>query len=187
MFTMLFCKQCCTFGAGRNSQNKLLSQSCPQAGGVCKQKKPMLLSFLLVEKGTTPTNHKIICRGVIVLAGVSVAQGMGQVLVNIMTAHRCQCFLCLWFMSSSHSANNPFICYDGTSFKAELHQRACNCCGMLSDVSVSPLHAFYSTTAAAAKSKERLKDFWRFNITANIMVNLSCTQWKQCNALLLFV
>ena len=35
--------------------------------------------------------------------------------------------------SCRHSASGPFICHDGTSFKAELHQRACNRCGRLSD------------------------------------------------------
>ena len=43
-------------GAGRNSKNGLLSRKCTQPGGVCKQKN----TFLLVEKGTTPTYHKII-------------------------------------------------------------------------------------------------------------------------------
>ena len=72
-------------------------------------------------------------------------------LVNIMTSHRCWRFLCLWyFLFSYHSASCPFICHDNTSFKAELHQRACNGCRRLSDVSVFPLHAFccwiFSTT-----------------------------------------
>ena len=39
-----------------NVKNGLLSQKCPQAGSVCKQKN----TFLLVEKGTTPASHKII-------------------------------------------------------------------------------------------------------------------------------
>ena len=30
---------CCAFGAGRNSQNGLVSWKCPQAGNVCKAKK----------------------------------------------------------------------------------------------------------------------------------------------------
>ena len=43
-----------------------------------------------------------------------VAQGTGQVLVNMMTAHRCQCFLYHWFMSSCHSTSSPFICHERT-------------------------------------------------------------------------
>ena len=45
-------------------------------------------------------------------------QSMGLVLVNIMTGHCCQHFLCLWFMSSCQWAS-PFICHDGTSFTKE--------------------------------------------------------------------
>ena len=65
MSAMLFCKHCChvccTFGAGRNGKNGLLSQKCPQAGSVCKQEN----TFLLVAKGTTPTNQKIMAKHVI--------------------------------------------------------------------------------------------------------------------------
>ena len=71
------------------------------------------------------TNGKNVC-----------AQGTGQVLVNIMTTHRCQHFLCLWLMSSCHSTRSPFIGHDGISFEAELHPRACNHGGRSSDVSV---------------------------------------------------
>ena len=46
---------CFVSGAGRNGKNRFLSWKCPQAESVCKQKS----TFLLVEKGTTPTNHKI--------------------------------------------------------------------------------------------------------------------------------
>ena len=56
----------------------------------------------------------------------------------ITTAHCYQRFLCLWFMSSWHSASSPFTGHDGTSFKAELHQRDCNRCWGLSDVSLFP-------------------------------------------------
>ena len=87
-------------------------------------------------------------------------QGTGRLLVNIITGYRCQHFLCLLFMSSCHSARSPFICHDGTSFKAELHQRACNCCIRLSDVSVFLLYAFCCWIFSAAAKKG-----CRFNIT----------------------
>ena len=64
MSATLFREHCChvcfAFGAGRNGQNGLLSRKCPQAGSVCKQKKSVLFPFLLVIKGTTPTNQKMI-------------------------------------------------------------------------------------------------------------------------------
>ena len=90
--------------------------------------------------------------------GGRAAQGTDQVLVNIMTGCRCQCFLCLWFMSSCHSASSPFICHDGTSLKAELHQRACNRCGRLSDVSLFLLYAFccWIFSAGVAKKKKKV-------------------------------
>ena len=45
------------------------------------------------------------------------------------------------------------------SFKAELHQRACNCCRGLSDVSVFPLCAFcYWIFSAAEKKRKEKKD-----------------------------
>ena len=56
--------------------------------------------------------------------------------------HRCHRFLRIWFISSCHSTSSSFIYHNGTSFKAELHQRACNCCRRLSDVSVFLLYAF---------------------------------------------
>ena len=102
------------------------------------------------------------------------AQGTGQVLVNMMTGHRCQCFLCLWFMSSCHSTS-PFICHKGNSYQAELNQSTCNHCRRLSDVSVFPLYTFCCWIFSAAAKKRH--DFWRFNITG-AMVNFSCTQWK---------
>ena len=67
------------------------------------------------------------------------------------------------FISSCRSARSQFICHNGTSFKAELHQRACNRCGRFSDVSVFPLNAFCcGIFSAAAKNKKNLKDFFFF-------------------------
>ena len=42
---------CCAFGAGRKGQNGLLSQKCPQAGSVCKQKKTCATPFPIGGKG----------------------------------------------------------------------------------------------------------------------------------------
>ena len=62
-------------------------------------------------------------------------------------------FLCPWFMSSCRSAS-PFICHDGTSVKAKLHQRACNHCKRLSDVSVFLLYVFCCGIFSAAVTKK---------------------------------
>ena len=60
MSATFFRKHCrhvwCAFVAGRDIKNGLLSQKCPQAGSVCNQEN----TFPLVEKVTTPTNHKMI-------------------------------------------------------------------------------------------------------------------------------
>ena len=62
--------------------------------------------YFLSDLWNFKTNGKNVC-----------TQGMGRVLINIMTGHRCQRFLCLRFMFSCHSASSPFICHDKTSFK----------------------------------------------------------------------
>ena len=82
-------------------------------------------------------------------------------------------FLCLWFMSSCHSA---FICHSGNSFKAELHKRACNHCGRLSDVSVFPLDAFCCWIFSTATKKKKR---WFLQVKYHRWrANWSCTQWK---------
>ena len=77
----------------------------------------------------------------------------------IMTGHRCRCFWCLWFMSSCHSAS-PFICHDGASLKAELHQRACNRYWRLSDVSVFPLYSFCCRICSTTATTKKKEDFF---------------------------
>ena len=62
------------------------------------------------------------------------------------------CFFGLCFMSSCHLASSPFICHDGISFKAKLHQRGCNRFGRLSDV--SDIYAFFCWIFSAATVKK---------------------------------
>ena len=95
-------------------------------------------------------------------------QGTDQVLVNIKTGHRCQRFLCLWFMSSCHSASSPFICHGGTSLKAELHQRACKRCRRLSDVSVSPVCILLQDFQCHRCKKKKKKWFLIFGQWAHL-------------------
>ena len=80
-------------------------------------------------------------------------------------------------MLSCHSASSPFLCHDETSFKAEIHQRACNRCGRLSGMSVSPPKSLQSLR----------KVIWHVSVSpiCILLLDFQCLQKKQTNNMIL--